>query len=185
MIIDTAVKDFLEKYDREAMVSIDKFSSDETLIKNRYKVNLFNITESFKRVNQLINNWENYNLSKVSDSKTYTFQEAAKDVSNLINTDLIKDQDYFVQDVSSFVESYLTGVKELSSTIDKVKTNLIKNNVQGEKIGIINQFADTFMEKVNAEFYKKMDSILWETGYNSRIEVIKSPLKPKKENIII
>lgn len=185
MILDTAIPDFLEKYDREAIVSIDNLSKDEALIKKRYKLNLFNITESFKRVNQLINNWNNYNMSKVSNSKEYTFQEAAKDVSNLIETDLIKPKDFQVQEITTFVESYLNGVKDLSNTIEKVKTNLILNKIQGEKIGIINEFADSFMKKANSEFYKSMDKLLWESGYNSRIELLKKPPVKKEENIII
>ena len=49
MIIDNAIKTFVEKYDREAMDSINVISQDLGLVHNKYTLKGFNITESLNK----------------------------------------------------------------------------------------------------------------------------------------
>lgn len=185
MIIDSAVQDFLEKYDREAIVSIAKFATDEVQIRNKYNLNLFGITEAFARFDQLLSNWGKTNIKKlIKEGTDYTLQDATYEVSGFINSELIKDKNIYVQDFPDFIESYLNGVNKISESVEKIKIEMIKNRVPNENIGIINEFVDKFMEKVNPLFYKGMDEILWATGYTYE-QKKKIPVTQEPQNIII
>lgn len=167
MILDSAIETFLETFDRDAIMSIDNFSKDELEIRNKAKISLFGITEAFNRFDQIISNWGKTNLRKlIKEGTDYTLQDASKEVSDFINLKIIKPKEVLVSDLPAFVESYLTGVKKTLDNIENIKIEMIKNKINNENIGIINDFADHFMEKVNTEFFKGMDTILWATGYN-------------------
>lgn len=185
MIIDSAVQDFLEKYDRDAIISIAKLATDEIQIRNKYKLQLFGITEAFARFDQLLSNWGITNIKKlIKEGTDYTLEDASYEVAGFINTELIKEKPVFVQDFTTFIEAYLNGVKKISDRVEKTKIEMIKNQVPNENIGIINEFVDSFMEKVNPLFYKGMDEMLWASGYTYE-QKKKIPVKQESQNIII
>ena len=72
------------------------------------------------------------------------------------------------KDLPKFVESYITGVKNLLETVDQVKTSLFENDIDHERIAAVNEFTDVFFGKLQESFDSNMDQILGASGYNAR-----------------
>lgn len=184
MLIDDAVKTFLEKYDREAIVSISELSNDRGLKLHEYKIDLFDIEESFNWFNKMLDQWTVYQVRLLTEKTNTTTEKVQSDLNALMDKELIKPKDIKVEDFSNFVESYLTGLKQISSKITDVKENLLSYKVEPKNIGTLDSFADKFLEKVQTEFDKSMDRLLWASGYNSK-KKLHSTKKMEEKQIII
>lgn len=184
MLIDDAVKTFLEKYDREAIVSISELSNDRGLKLHDYKIDLFDLNESFNWFDKMLEQWGVYQVRCLTEKTNTTPEKVQNDLNDLMDKQLIKSKDIKVQDFASFVESYLVGLKKLSSKIGEVKHTLLLNKVANENVGTLDEFADRFLEKVQTEFDKSMDRLLWASGYNAKKKLHSSKKIEEREIII-
>lgn len=178
MIIDTAVKTFLEKYDRPAIEAINEISKRYGLNINGYKMNVFNLTEAFDQFKTYIEGYASYKAENVNSEEASPQDVIVEKTDEFINTGVkIEDVSIRYSDIPTFVESYVSNIKSLLETVDKVKAFMMESDVDPSAVGDINHFCDKFMERVDPLFEGCMDRILWASGYNS-----KKALFDKKDN---
>lgn len=180
MIIDTAIKNFLEKYDREAMDSITNISRDLGLIHNRSTLKGFDIKESFDKFQKYLEGYASYKIENINNEKASPQNAITESVGKFINTQLFVEKDLLYTELPLFVEEYLVGVKSLIETIEDVKSTMVEADINPEDVGSINEFVDQFMMKLHESFDPAMNRILDASGYNTKKRLHSSNNKIEK-----
>lgn len=167
MKIDSAIKNFLEKYDEEAMSSIDNLSKDIGLKHHRLSLPLFNIKECFDIFISCLDVYSNYKIENANNDKAVQQYLILEKVNSIIDSNLFKKKNILYSDLPVFIESYINGINSLLEKVESTKSNMINADVHYEYIGDVNEFTDKFMEKMNKSFYESMDKILTASGYKT------------------
>lgn len=168
MKIDTAIKTFTEKYDREAISSINGISNELGLIRNRHTIQLFNITESFNQFCEFLMGYGKYKVENVDNPKASPQDVICESVNTFINTQLFSPTNVSYSKIPGFVQGYIDGVTQLSETVDRVKDMMEDSDIDPEFVGAVSEFADTFVTRLDEHFVPAMDRILWASGYNAK-----------------
>lgn len=190
MIIDSAIYDFMNKYDREAIMSIQEFSNNADLKKKKFSMKLFNLTEAFNTFDILISNWGKYQIKVLHEDSNFTQEQARTETFGYVDKSIFKEELIPIQEIGSFVENYLIRVKGLSTLIDNLKKQMLKENVNQHEIASVNDLADHFMTQLNKKFTESMDILLTASGYKTKKMLSKDYYELHKndhlnENIII
>jgi len=178
MKIDSAIKTFYEKYNREAIQSIDNISNDYGLNISDSIIKAFNINESFDKFKTYLEGYTSYKINNKDDKIDQT---AIKERTKVfIDTKIFESCDIKYNQLPKFITGYIEGVNSLCETVDNIKREMIDANIKAEDIGDINEFADMFMDKLHESFDPSMDRILWASGYNAKQRLSKENTdKPK------
>lgn len=179
MKIDSAIKDFSEKYDRNAIESIDNISKDYALNISESTIKVFNLTESFNMFSQYLKGYASYKVENLSNPEASSQEVIKESVKKFIDTKLFKEADIRYSELPSFITGYIAGIDALCETVDDVKRIMTDGNVAAEDIGDINEFADMFMDKLHESFDPAMEKILWASGYNSKKKLFEKTSKEK------
>lgn len=169
MKIDSAINNFLEKYNHEAMESIDRISKDYGLVIKKVPFRVFNIQESFNKFDSWLKGYASYQIESVdSDSDQATFDEISESCDRYINNDeMFVETDVTYDKLPEFVKSYIEGINTLLATVDELNNSMMEADVDPVMVGNINEFVDKFMTRMDESFESTMDRILWASGYNS------------------
>ena len=168
MKIDTALTEFTERYDSDAMASIDSLSKQLGLVANRRTIPLFNMKESFDNFSKYLEQYGDYLVKNKNNPKASSREIIQESTKKFINDKICNESvNVLYASLPEFVQSYVEGVEHLHETIDSVKNNIEFNEVDLEYAGDVNEYADAFMEKMNTKFYESMHRILWASGYNA------------------
>ncbi len=178
MKIDSAIKDFSERYDREAITSIDTISRDHALVNQNATIKLFKITESFDAFCEYLQGYASYKIENANNEKASPQNVICESVDKFISTQLFEACDIRYPGLPSFVKGYVDGIRKLTETVDEVKGRMMDADVATEAVGDVNTFVDHFMDRLSESFDPAMDRILWASGYNSR----KALFGPKKND---
>lgn len=168
MKIDSAIQTFSEKYDREAISSIDRISSELGLIRNRHTIRAFNITESFNKFCEFLGGYGKYKVDNVGNPEASPQNVICESVASFVNSQLFEATDILYNQIPGFVQGYVTGVQKLMETVDNVKDMMTEAGIDPEYVGAVNDFTDQFMDRLDESFDPAMDRILWASGYNSK-----------------
>lgn len=169
MKTDTAIQEFLEKYDREAISSINELSTEYGLRINRVPIKVFSIKEGFDNFQAYLRGYSSYKMSNHNNEKASPQEVIKEAVDKFIDTQLFVEKDTTYDMLGEFIESYINGIKGLNETVDSIKRDMMESGVVcQEDIGDVNEFVDKFMDKLHESFDPTMDRILWASGYNSR-----------------
>ncbi len=179
MKIDSAVKLFVERYDQEALSSIEDISRDFGLRVTGATIKTFNITESFNTFSQYLRGYADYKVKNKENPNASPQSIIRESVTRFIDTQLFQETASKYADLPEFVTGYVNGVQQLTEAVNAVKEELKGAEVEVEAVGDVNKFADYFMGKLDAAFTEAMDRILWASGYNSRKAIFGK--RPKKE----
>ncbi|MDE7345126.1 MAG: hypothetical protein K2N48_00100 [Muribaculaceae bacterium] len=166
MKLDNAVRIFTEKYDAEAMGSIDQLSNEFGLVANRHTMPAIALQEAFDKFGAYLEGYGQYKIRCMNDPKASS-QEHIKEATEKFMGTLLGKTDLPYAEVANFVKSYAEGVQKMIPRVEAVKSAMMEANVDAECIGDVNTFADQFMEKVDAAFYPVMESILLASGYTT------------------
>lgn len=184
MKIDLAIKEFLEKYDKAAISSIDKISKDIGLKHHKLSLPLFNIKECFDTFSSCLDVYSNYKIENANNDKAVQHNLIQEKVNSIIDTSLFKEENVLYQDIPLFVESYINGINSLLEKIEFIKSNMIDADIQYEYIGDVNEFTDNFMEKMNKSFYESMDKILTASGYKTNKSLMSKKVHTRKHQFL-
>lgn len=184
MKIDLAIKEFLEKYDKAAISSIDKISKDIGLKHHKLSLPLFNIKECFDTFSSCLDVYSNYKIENANNDKAVQHNLIQEKVNSIIDTNLFKEENVLYQDLPLFVESYINGINSLLEKIEFIKSNMMDADIQYEYIGDINEFTDNFMEKMNKSFHESMDKILTASGYKTNKSLMNKKLHTQKHQFL-
>lgn len=166
MKLDSAIRSFSERYDRDALASIDRISKDHALVAQRHTLKGFKITESFDQFCEYLQGYASYKIENANNEKASNQEVICESVSRFIDTQLFESCEILYPDLPKFVTAYANGVQKLTETVDQVKEKLIDAGFD-EAAGDVNGFADEFMTHLDEAFHPTMDRFLWASGYNS------------------
>lgn len=167
MKIDSAIKGFYEKYNRDMIMSIDSVSKDHSLVLTEAKMKLSNIQESFEMFNQYLKGYAGYVVENKNNPKASPQDVIRETVDKFISNELFKESEVKYPDLPKFVQSYVEGINTILETVDTIKSYLTEADVQTESISDVNDFVDKFIDRLNESFDSDMNKILWASGYNS------------------
>lgn len=173
MKIDSAIKAFSEKYDREAIQSIDAISNDYSLKISNSTIKAFNLNEGFDIFSQYLKGYASYKVENVSNPEATSQDVIKESVKKFIDTQIFKEANIKYTELPLFITGYINGVHKLTETVDSIKRDMTDNNIDAEHIGDINEFTDMFMNKLHESFDPTMDRILWASGYNAKQRLVK------------
>lgn len=165
MIADTAVRDFTERYDEEAIKSIDEMVNDIGVTYRLDKVKSFMMKETFDMFNEYLDGYKQYVLKDKYDIGDKSKEEIINSMKALFKAEGFKDKVLFCKDANKFIKCYIEGCKNIVNKVDNIQSELIQNNATDEEIGNINEYTDVFMESMNNKFNSVMTSLLRESGY--------------------
>lgn len=168
MKIDSAVRVFTEKYDTQAMRSIDEVSKEFGLNINGHNIKLFNMNESFDLFRRYLRGYSDYKINNIENEKASPHSAICEAVDRFIDTQLFHEKDIKYCDLPAFVKGYVEGVSQLLGDIDHLKEAMMEAGVDLDEVGSVNDFVDKFMESLDAAFDPAMDKILWASGYNAQ-----------------
>ena len=178
MSIHTVIREFTEKYDANAMTSIDKLPSRIGLNASMIPFKVFNLKETCEAFSNYLKGYCDYmKLNKDNDKKTSREAIKASMESLITDPDLFKECTIKYNTIPEFVKDYLVSVQSLVETVDSIKEDMELGGVGLEYVGDVNEYADQFISKLNEKFDPIMDNILWASGYNG------SKRKPTPINI--
>ena len=182
MKIDSAIQTFLEKYDKEAMESIEEASHQFGRVYRKDTIKLFNLTESINMFNQWLKGYAKFHIDEVGNRPT--IEEITESCTRFLNgDDMFKETAVTFDKFPSFVKGYIESINKTIDTIDNIKSEMMEAGVDGETIGAVNTFADMFMDKLNESFDPAMDNLLWASGYNARKSLFGN--KPKQKPVFL
>lgn len=168
MKIDSALKNFSEKYNEEAIMFIENLSNDFGLIKQKKTIKGFNIKEGFDDFKDFLVKYGKYKVENMDNPKASSQDVICESVKANIKDELFRDKDIRYNEIPAFIESYVSGIKDLISTADSVKKYMIESGVDLNSVGDVNTFLDNFITRLDESFNPTMDHILWASGYNSK-----------------
>jgi hypothetical protein len=175
MKIDSALKNFSEKYDRSAIESIETLSQDLGLnskpVKDVY-IELFNIKEGFENFQEFLDGYSKYKIENINNEKASPHEIICEQVNGFIGK-LFKETKASYSELPAFVESYITGIRNISTSVDVWKNSMMEAEVDTESISSINEFVDEFVDTLHESFDKSMDRILWASGYHTKNNLAK------------
>lgn len=171
MRIDSAVQVFSEKYDREAIESIDEISRERGLVLNRTTIPAFNLNESFTMFSQYLKEYAEYKVKNLNNEKASPQDAIQESVSMFIETQLFHEEAVKYSDLPKFVMSYIEGIDTLTEAVDEAKRIMMEADVDSGAIADVNDFADKFMDRLHESFDPTMDKILRASGYTTRKEL--------------
>ncbi len=173
MKIDNAIKDFYSRYDKEAMKSIDDISSNRIFTLQKSTIDTFNMMESFNRFVEFMDGYCKYKIDNINNNDSTPNDTINKQVYSFIDT-LIKPDKTLYSQCNTFIISYINEIKKLSHKIDEWKSDMMSNDVDTNSVSCINDFIDYFVDKINNEFYKSVDTMLIASGYTSKKKLFNS-----------
>lgn len=166
MKIDSAIEEFLERYDSDAIASIDEMSRQLGRITRKDTINLFNINESFNSFNMWLRGYSDFHLS---ESELPSIGEITESYQAFLgNDEMFKETALTYDKFPGFVKAYVEGIQKTIGNVDQLKTTMLEAGIDGERIGAINEFTDLFMDKMTKSFNESMNNLLRASGYNSR-----------------
>lgn len=179
MIVDNAIKEFTEKYDREAIASIDELAGEIGLKKAGFTIKTFNIKESFNQFSKYLEQYGEYKAKYKDDPKASPREVIYESTKTFMDNDLFLLAEMKYEELPDFVSGYIEGCNALIETVETVKSSMRNNEIDMESVGDVSEFADMFMEKMNERFHESMDRILWASGYKSKQRLSKHNNTPK------
>lgn len=167
MKIDSAIKAFSERYNRDMITSIDTISREKGLVLNGATMKLSNLKESFEMFNEYLKGYAWYMVENKENPNASPQEVIRETVDKFISDELFKESNVKYTDLPQFVQSYVEGVNTILETIDSIKSSMSDAEVVTEAVSDVNDFIDSFMTRLDESFTNDMDRILWASGYNS------------------
>ena len=138
MKIDSALQKFSEKYDRAAIQSIENISKDFGLVTQKRTIKGFNINEGFEDFKDFLTKYSKYKVENMNNPKATPQSMICERVETNTRDEIFKETQMLYNDIPAFVESYLSGVQQLTATADKIKTSMLESGVDVNSIGDVN-----------------------------------------------
>ncbi len=167
MRIEYAIKSFMEKYDREALHSIDEISKEVGLVAHKATIPTFNLQESFNLFNTYIEDYKNYKIQEPGMFNKTPHSAIVEHTKSTIENDIFNDNKTLYSELPKFINTYIEGVNKLIDVMERTTSEMIHNDVDPESIAFISEATNLFTKKLEVKFDKTMDHILTASGYNT------------------
>lgn len=178
MRIDSALKEFTEKYNQAMFEAVDELSNNFGYNANGYKMCCINITESTEMFEGYLVGYKDYVLKHPNEVPPH--DQILERTNEFIDQNLFKAQAVPYKELPKFIESYVSSIRKITEATESIKSIMEDANIDQEKIGNINAYVDSFIEKMQESFYPCMDKIIWASGYNTRQRLSGTYMKENK-----
>lgn len=186
MKIDSAIKNFSEKYNRDMITSIDHISKDRALNLKGATINLHNMAESVNSFVMFLEGYSGYLITNIGKPEISPHEVIKENFNAFIKSDEnFKEASVKYSDLPAYVQSYVEGINKILESVDKVKREMSEAEIYTEAIADVNDFVDSFMDRMDESFSSDMDQMLWASGYNSAMRLFKNRSPKKKENAVV
>ena len=165
MKIDSAIKEFTEKYNQDMMQSIDDLSNNFGLNANRKTISVVNMKESVELFKEYLDGYKDYYIS--NPEQKLSKEDVIDRTKKFVENGCFESVDIFYKEIPTFVSSYIEGINSLSEMTNNVKRVMTEANIDSEIIGDVNDIVDTFTESMQNNFYTIIEKMLWASGYNA------------------
>ena len=179
MRVDKALKDFVKRYDEEAINSIETISKDFALNVSKNKIKSFNIKGGFNDFSNFLTGYSSYKIENINNKDASPTNAILEKGKTFIQSELFKNDETSYAEIPLFIESYISGIQTISELTDNIKAQMIEAEVDQESIGAINEFIDEFVDVLHDSFYPQMNKFLWASGYYSRKKLFDKNRKTK------
>lgn len=167
MKLDTAVKEFVEAYDQDAIASINRISNDYSMRIGEATIRAFNLNESFNLFCEFLEGYGDYKIKNRDNDNASPQDAIVKSVDAFIESRLFKECTITYPEINGFVKGYIEGIKHLTETVENTKEKMMDHDVELEYVGVVNDFADKFMDRLQESLNPTMNRFLWASGYMS------------------
>ena len=167
MKIDRCIKNFMEKYDQEAIEALEEFSGEIGMNAN-YKVHAFNITEAFDTFSQSIEVFRGWANKSLPGADKTTLDQITENAHSIIDNKTFTECDINYRDLPGFVKSYLDGVKTLTEKVNTTKSEMLFEDASFEVANKLDEFCDHFIESLDSKFFPIIENAVKGSGYYSR-----------------
>ena len=167
MKIDHCIQNFMEKYDEEAISSVEDLSK-EIGMNNNYSIHTFNINEAFDTFNQVIGVYQGWFNKSLPGADRISIEQISENAHSIIDNQTFVECDIKYKDLPNFITSYLTGVKALTEKVENAKSDLLLENASYDIANKIDDFCDHFIESLDAKFMPVVENAVKSSGYYSR-----------------
>lgn len=168
MKIDSALKEFTEKYNADMMSSIDKMSNELAYEANGYTFPLFNLKESVDSFIQFLEGYGKFHIDnngKLPVSQEHILEQTEKFISD--EKTMFIETAVKYKEIPEFITEYVNSIRKINDATNKVKSNMIIEGIDNKYIGDTNIIVESFTEKLQDKFYPVMEKMLWASGYTS------------------
>ena len=166
MSIHTAIKEFTEKYDTEAITSIERLPAKVGLCADVIPFNAFVLKESCDSFVSYLRGYSDYmKMHKDNPNKSTRENIKASMENYMADPEIFKECTIRYKAIPEFVKSYLESVQNIITTVDTIKEEMELDGVDLEYVGDVNEYAELFLNKLNEKFDPVMNNILWASGY--------------------
>ena len=173
MKMDKALQHFCERYDRDALASIDELSQELGLRYQKKPVNCFDIKKTFENFIEFVEGYVEYKIENVSNDQSDFSERIEECVESFLNDKekICSPINIDYHESREFIHSYTNGIPSMISSIEGFKSKMIEGGVSQEDVGYLTEMSDRFLEKMDSEFHTVMDKLLWASGYHSKQKI--------------
>jgi len=152
---------FVESYSPEAIVSLERVSSDIHRADKTFKgFNLEAVSENFKKY--MLGFVETVKAGDTLPERSVVLEQTKDFFEHQITEQLVK-----YGETSSFVESYLKHVKDLDTVEESTTKELFEAGADPTIVGLIPDIVGVYIEAVSAPMAPVMDYLLAASGYRN------------------
>lgn len=165
MKLDRLLKDFVERYDEEAIASIEKFSSSPSMRLSRCTLEGFDIDRAIRDFNEYLSEYARYNIEFANSPKKSSHKAIMERTSLFIENDIIVAKDVQYSHIPSFIKRYVEGIQSIQQCEASTTNNLMEHDATIEEIGSVQKITEQFGTKLMESFYRIIDNVLIASGY--------------------
>jgi len=167
MKVDSLQKEFINKYDENAMKFIDRLSKNKSFTFNKNSIKAFNLKESMDDFQKVLDGFSTYKIQSMKENNSVSNEVILNKMETSINKDFFHESKLLYSDFSSFIGTYLNSIIEMVETTNNVKSSMMEAGVDQDSIAVVNEITDMFIDRLQESFNPVMESILWASGYKS------------------
>ena len=185
MILDTAINDFLNRYNREMIQSIEDMSKGIGYRENNFTMPAFDMKSAFSKFETFLCGYADYKIKNINNPNAVDQDTILENSKTFIDKETITDCAIKYPELPQFIADYLNGIKCLTDTCCKVKCDMEHTEgLDHAYIGAVDDIVTYFVEKVQAAFYPVMDNMVTASGYRSNELLHKCTGSSKKPLIV-
>ncbi len=117
MRVDTALREFAERYDRDAMMHIERLANDRSFEFGNRKFNVFNLKEGFEKFTEFMDGYAQYRVENLNNAEASPMSVICENVAIPYIGKLFEDVEIPYHELTSFVQSYWQCLYLLNSVI--------------------------------------------------------------------
>ena len=183
MTISNTLKEFKEKYDRDAIQSIINLSDDKTLYRSTFIG--FNLTESVEQFKSYIEGFAEYRATEgnVDEKRTNTILLEHTKLLLENKSDAVKifeEINIPFNSATEFIQEYMDSIALINDMVDSGQSVILESTDDVDSAGCVLEFTEMFLDKMNDKFYPVMEHLLQNSGYYSR-KILRQPPTVKEE----